>query len=119
MTDPKRLENWLREKAGLAYDALKADPARAVTPDQVRRTLAELNAADEHRRQADITQAIELARRVDAGLEPLTPFDPAEYLTSSEAVAAFLADAEATADPAYIEHARALAVRARAMHGIE
>lgn len=42
MTDPKQLENWLHEKAGPAYDALKADPARAVTPDQVRHTLAEL-----------------------------------------------------------------------------
>ena len=31
MTDPKHLETWLHEKAGPAYDALKADPARAVT----------------------------------------------------------------------------------------
>ncbi|HHX7074871.1 TPA: hypothetical protein ACVGOL_006189 [Pseudomonas aeruginosa] len=47
MTDPKNLENWLHEKAGPAYDALKADPARAVTPDQVRRTLDELLAEAE------------------------------------------------------------------------
>jgi hypothetical protein len=40
------------------------------------------------------------------GREVLTPYDPAECLTSAEALAAFLADAEATADPAYIEHAR-------------
>lgn len=40
MTDPKNLESWLHEKAGLAYDALKADPARAVTADQVRERLA-------------------------------------------------------------------------------
>lgn len=39
---PENLESWLHEKAGPAYDALKADPARAVTPDQVRRTLDEL-----------------------------------------------------------------------------
>ena len=42
MTDPKNLETWLHEKAGPAYDALKAEPARAVTPDQVRHTLDEL-----------------------------------------------------------------------------
>ena len=67
----------------------------------------------------DREQAFALARRVDAGLEPLTPFDPAEHLTTPEAVAAFLADAEATADPAYIEHARQVAARAKAMHGLE
>lgn len=47
MTNPKNLENWLHEKAGPAHDALKADPARAVTPDQVRYTLAELLAEAE------------------------------------------------------------------------
>jgi addiction module RelE/StbE family toxin len=68
---------------------------------------------------ATIAHVIELVRRVDAGLEPLTPFDPAEYLDSPEAVAVFLADAAATADPAYIEHARQVAARAKAMHGLE
>ncbi len=53
------------------------------------------------------------------GREPLTPYDPAEPLTTADAVAAFLADAEATADPAYIEHAREVAARARTMHGIK
>ncbi len=67
----------------------------------------------------DRKQAFALACRVDAGLEPLTPFDPAELLTTAEAVAAFLAAAEATADPAYIEHARQVAARAKAMHGLE
>ncbi|WP_257755345.1 hypothetical protein [Burkholderia glumae] len=43
---------------------------------------------------------------------------PAEDLTTAEAVAAFLADAEATADPAYIEHAHQVAARARTTHGI-
>ena len=201
MTDPKNLESWLHEKAGPAYDALKADPARAVTADQVRRTLdellAEAEAAGQHplppeqrewvdapavgrewpacetleadqvrarlhddamaeafrkdpayavellnsiledgdqdelliaRRQiteafservADIALAIALARRVDAGLDPLTPFDPAEHLTTAEAVAALLADAEATGDAAYIEHAHQVAARARSMHGLE
>ena len=118
MTDPKHLEYWLHEKAGPAYDALKADPARAVTPDQVRSTMAGLNAYGESGRQADIARAIELARRIDEGLEPLAPFDPAEFLTTAEAVAAFLADAEATADPDYIEHAHQVAARARTMHGI-
>ena len=67
----------------------------------------------------DREQAFALARRVDAGLEPLTPFDPAELLTTAEAVAAFLADAVATADPAYIEHAHQVAAHARTMHGLE
>lgn len=39
---PEKLENWLHENAGPAYDGLKVDPARAVTPDQVRHTLDEL-----------------------------------------------------------------------------
>jgi|GEM_PF-2749468 len=39
---PENLENWLHEKAGPAYDALKADPARAVSADRVRYTLDEL-----------------------------------------------------------------------------
>ena len=195
MTDPKHLETWLHEKAGPAYDALKAEPARAVTPDQVRHTLDELLAESKAsgqyplppeqrewvdapavgrewpacevrarlhddamaeafrkdpayavellnsiledgdqdelliaRRQiteafservADIALAIALARRVDAGLDPLTPFDPAEHLTTAEAVAALLADAEATGDAAYIEHAHQVAARARTMHGLE
>ncbi|MBV6848588.1 transcriptional regulator [Xanthomonas euvesicatoria] len=99
-------EAWLHAQVGPAFDALKADPGRAVTADQVRVRLA------------DIAQAMELVRRVDAGLESLTPFDPAEDLTTAEAVAAFLADAEATADPAYIEHAHQVAARARTTHGI-
>ncbi|WP_324542903.1 hypothetical protein [Thauera sp.] len=53
------------------------------------------------------------------GGEMLTPFDPAEALTTVEAISAFLAEAEITADPAYIEHARAVAARAKAMHGIK
>ena len=39
---PENLESWLHEKVGPAYDALKADPARAVTAGRVRYTLAEL-----------------------------------------------------------------------------
>ena len=46
MTDPKNLETWLHEKAGPAHDALKADPARAVSADRVRYTLDELLAED-------------------------------------------------------------------------
>jgi antitoxin ChpS len=101
-----KVERWLRERIGPAYDTLKDDPGRAVSAGQVRARLA------------DVAQAIELARRVDAGLESLTPFDPAEYLTTAEAVATFLADAEATADSAYIEHAHQVAARARTMHNI-
>ena len=91
---------------------------RVTRVGSVAERLADLNAVESDR-QADIAHAIELARRVDAGLEPLTPFDPAEYLDSPEAVALFLADAEAMADPAYIEHARQVAARASAMHGLE
>lgn len=38
----ENLDNWLHEKAGPAHDALKADPARAVSADRVRYTLDEL-----------------------------------------------------------------------------
>jgi putative addiction module CopG family antidote len=34
------VENWLNEQVGPAYDALKADPTRAVSVDQVRAMLA-------------------------------------------------------------------------------
>ena len=120
MTDPKHLETWLHEKAGPAYDALKAEPARAVTPDQVRHTLDELLAESKASGQYPLPP--EQREWVDApavGREVLTPYDPAECLTSAEAVAAFLADAEATADPAYIQHACEVAARARAMHGLD
>jgi antitoxin ParD1/3/4 len=40
----RAVESWLREQVGPAYDALKADPARAVTADQVRARLAALHA---------------------------------------------------------------------------
>ncbi len=115
---PENLENWLHEKAGPTHDALKADPARAVSADLVRHTLDELPA------QCDSSAELAAQERewLDApavGRELLTPYGPAEALTTAEAVAAFLADAEATADPAYIEHAREIAARARAMHGIK
>lgn len=35
----RTLENFLQEEAGPAYDALKADRSRALSPDQVRATL--------------------------------------------------------------------------------
>lgn len=34
------VENWLRNQVGPAFDALKADPSRAVTADQLRKRLA-------------------------------------------------------------------------------
>ena len=34
------IENWLHDQVGAAYDALKADPTRIVTVDQVRGRLA-------------------------------------------------------------------------------
>ena len=36
----RAVDNWLREQVGPAYDALKADPASAVTAEQVRARLA-------------------------------------------------------------------------------
>jgi len=36
----RAIENWLHHQIGPAYDALKADPSRAVTADQVRARLA-------------------------------------------------------------------------------
>ena len=36
----RAVESWLRQEVGPAYDALKADPSRAVTIDRVRARLA-------------------------------------------------------------------------------
>jgi putative addiction module CopG family antidote len=36
----RAVENWLHQQVGPAYDALKTDPTRAITPDQVRARLA-------------------------------------------------------------------------------
>jgi putative addiction module CopG family antidote len=36
----RAVESWLHEQVGPAHDALKADPARAVTIDDVRASLA-------------------------------------------------------------------------------
>lgn len=36
----RAIESWLQHQVGPAYDALKADPSRAVTPEQVRTRLA-------------------------------------------------------------------------------
>ncbi len=40
MARDRALESWLRQEVGPAYDALKADPARAVTVDKLRAALA-------------------------------------------------------------------------------
>ena len=40
MARDRAVENWLNNQVGPAYDALKADPSRAVTADQVRARLA-------------------------------------------------------------------------------
>ena len=36
----RAVENWLHSQVGPAYDALKADPSRAVTVEQIRARLA-------------------------------------------------------------------------------
>lgn len=40
MARDRAVEHWLRDQVGPAFDALKADPSRAVTPVQVRARLA-------------------------------------------------------------------------------
>jgi len=40
MARDRAVENWLNEQVGPAYDALKADPSRSVSVDQVRAMLA-------------------------------------------------------------------------------
>ncbi|MEN7531714.1 transcriptional regulator [Cupriavidus sp. DL-D2] len=115
MIDPKNLETWLHEKASTAHDALKADPARAVSANRVRYTLdellAEAKAASQHPLPPEQREWVD-APAVGRELLP-------EDLQTAEAIAAFLADAEATADPAYIQHAREVVARARAMHCIK
>ena len=36
----RAIESWLQNEVGVAYDALKSNPSRAVTADQVRELLA-------------------------------------------------------------------------------
>jgi putative addiction module CopG family antidote len=40
MARDRAVEGWLRDQVGPAYDALKADPSRAISADQVRARLA-------------------------------------------------------------------------------
>jgi probable addiction module antidote protein len=47
--------------------------------------------------------------------EKLTPYDPAEYLGSDEAIAIFMAEALQTNDAAYISHALGVVARAKGM----
>jgi probable addiction module antidote protein len=48
----------------------------------------------------------------------LTDFDPAEGLTSDEAIAAFMAEAFASEDAGYIAHALGVVARAKGMSQI-
>ena len=48
-------------------------------------------------------------------IEKLTPFDPAEGLTSDEAIAAFMEEAFKTAEAGYIAHALGVVARAKGM----
>jgi probable addiction module antidote protein len=47
--------------------------------------------------------------------EKLTTYDPAEDLTSSKAIATFMAEAFATEDASYIAHALGVVARAKGM----
>ena len=40
MARDQAVESWLHSQVASAYDALKADPSRALTPDQVRARIA-------------------------------------------------------------------------------
>lgn len=40
MARDRAVDGWLRDQVGPAYDALKADPSRAISADQVRARLA-------------------------------------------------------------------------------
>ncbi len=40
MARDRAVESWLQHQVAPAYDALQADPSRAVTPEQVRARLA-------------------------------------------------------------------------------
>lgn len=99
-----------------SVDELLAD-LNAGDDSATRTTMAELLAASDYSQP----QPPEEREWVDApavGRE-LASFDPAEALTTAEAISAFLAEAEAAGGPAYVEHAREVAARARAMHGLE
>jgi antitoxin ParD1/3/4 len=43
MARDRAVENWLHQEVGSAYDALKADPTRAISIDQVRARLDALH----------------------------------------------------------------------------
>ncbi len=40
MARDRAVDNWLMQEVGPAYDAMKSEPARAVTVDQLRTSLA-------------------------------------------------------------------------------
>ncbi|MEW6515253.1 MAG: type II toxin-antitoxin system ParD family antitoxin [Pseudomonadota bacterium] len=40
MARERAMERWLQDQVGPAYDALRDDPSRAVSPDQVRARIA-------------------------------------------------------------------------------
>lgn len=47
--------------------------------------------------------------------EKLTPYDPAEDLSTDQAIVDFMASAFETSDPAYIAHALGIVARAKGM----
>lgn len=47
--------------------------------------------------------------------ETFTEFDPAEYLTSPDAIAEFMSDALETGDPGYVANALGVVARAKGM----
>lgn len=64
-------------------------------------------------RERDIARAIEIARRVDAGIEPVSPYDTADYLKTEDDIAAYLDAVMEDGDPALILDAQEIVARAR------
>ena len=71
MARDRAVESWLHNQAGPAYDALKADPSRAVTAGEVRARLAAEHATSARPWRTCLRNAIQLHRfqmRVANGL---------------------------------------------------
>jgi antitoxin ParD1/3/4 len=48
MARDRAIESWLQGQVGPAYDALKANPSRSVTPAQIRARLAAERDLEQH-----------------------------------------------------------------------
>ncbi|MDP3606825.1 MAG: putative addiction module antidote protein, partial [Polaromonas sp.] len=67
------------------------------------------------KRRTSKLQSVWLKNGVNDMAEKLTTYDPAEDLTSDEAIASFMAEAFQTNDAGYIAHALGVVARAKGM----